>query len=95
MTKIYDTFKTVMTKQEKLDGIETDLKEIKRSLEYAHAEIKDLRKENEIITAVQTKASERIQYLERNSNMLRDNVRFTQCSTWVCNHSLPTVLDLG
>jgi hypothetical protein len=36
-----------MTKLEKLDGIEADMKEIKNSLEYAHAEIADLKKESE------------------------------------------------
>jgi hypothetical protein len=45
---------TMMKKLEKLDRIETRLKnmeinmaEIKESLEYAHAEIADLKKENE------------------------------------------------
>ncbi|XP_028409101.1 protein unc-13 homolog C-like [Dendronephthya gigantea] len=74
MKQIYDMFKTVMTKLEKLDSIETDLKEIKTSLEYAHAEIKDLKKENETMKADQAKSSERIQNLERNNNTLRDKV---------------------
>ena len=39
-----------------LDGIEADTKEIKHSLEYAYAEIADLKRENEITRANQEQA---------------------------------------
>ena len=42
-------FAIIMTKLEKLDEIEMDMKEIKLSLEYAHAEIADRKTENEKI----------------------------------------------
>ena len=81
MKEIYDMFKTVLKKLEKLDSIEMDMKEIKTSLEYAHAEIEDLKKENEIMKAV-----ERIENLERIENTLREKVidlayRQGQCAT--------------
>ena len=41
MKEINDMFKTVIVKLEKLDNIEADMKEIKKSLEYAHAEIEE------------------------------------------------------
>jgi hypothetical protein len=47
-----------MKKLEKLDSIE-----IKTSLEYAQAEIEDLKKENEIMKANQVKAVEKIENL--------------------------------
>jgi hypothetical protein len=52
-----------MKKLEKLDSIETDMQQIKTSLEYAHAEIEDLKKENEIMKANQVKAVEKIENL--------------------------------
>ena len=68
-------FQIVLKKLEKLDSIETDMKEIKTSLEYAHAEIEDLKKENEILMkANQVKAVERIENLERTENTLREKV---------------------
>ena len=39
MSEIHQMFAT-MSKLEKLDGIETDMKEIKLSLEYAHADMR-------------------------------------------------------
>ena len=48
MRQIQQMFSTMMTKLEKLDGIEADMKEIKHSLEYVHAEIADLKKENDV-----------------------------------------------
>jgi hypothetical protein len=47
----------MMTKLEKLDAIEADMKEIKHSLEFAHAEIADLKKK--AIPAKQTKQKQR------------------------------------
>ena len=52
-----------MKKLEKLDSIETDMKQIKTSLEYAQAEIEDLKKENEIMKVNQVKAVEKIENL--------------------------------
>jgi uncharacterized protein YfkK (UPF0435 family) len=40
MKEIYDMFKTVMKKLEKLDNIEADMKVFRKSLDYAH-EVKD------------------------------------------------------
>jgi hypothetical protein len=36
MKEIDDMFKTVMKKLEKLDNIEADMKEFRKSLDYAH-----------------------------------------------------------
>jgi hypothetical protein len=47
----------MMTKLEKLDAIEADMKEIKHSLEFAHPEIADLKKKT--IPAKQTKQKQR------------------------------------
>ena len=43
MKQIYSMFDEL----EKLDNIETDMKKIKKSLEFPHEEIDDLKKENE------------------------------------------------
>ena len=74
MKQIYSMFETVMKKLEKLDNIETDVKEIKKSLEFAHAEIDDLKKENESMKVSQAKTEERVETLERERNALRDKV---------------------
>lgn len=81
MSEIHEMFATMMKKLEKLDGIETKLKnieinmaEIKESLEYAHAEIEDLKKENESNKENQAQAKERIEILERDNKILRDKV---------------------
>ena len=66
MSEIHQMFVTMMTKLEKLDGIESDMKEIKLLLEYAHTEIADLKKENEKIKTDQNKGKEIIQKLEDN-----------------------------
>ena len=74
MKEINDMFKTVIIKLEKLDNIEADMKEIKKSLEYAHAEIEDLKKENKTMKIEQAKAAERIEKLEGDKNTLRDKI---------------------
>jgi FtsZ-binding cell division protein ZapB len=52
------------------------MKEIKKSLDYAHAEIEDLKlkNENKSMKLDQAKAAERIGNLERDNNTLRDKV---------------------
>ena len=47
-----------MTKLEKLDAIEADMKESKHSLEFVHAEIADLKKENDTSKANQAVSAE-------------------------------------
>ena len=74
MREINDMFKTVIMKLEKLDKIEADVNDIKKSLEYAHAEIQDLKKENKIMKKEQAKAEERIEKLEVDKNTLRDKI---------------------
>ena len=74
MKQIYSMFETVMKKLEKLDNIETDVKEIKKSLEFAHTEIDDLKKENESKKVNQAKTEERVETLERERNALHDKV---------------------
>jgi regulator of replication initiation timing len=53
MKTIHDMFSTMMTKLQKLDTIENNINDLKHSLEYAQAEIADLRKENEEIKSKQ------------------------------------------
>jgi hypothetical protein len=53
MKEIHNMFSTMMKKLEKLDAIESDMKQIKHSLEFAHAEITDLKKEQETAKAQQ------------------------------------------
>ena len=81
MSEIHDMFATMMKKLEKLDSIETKLNnmeinmaEIKESLEYAHAEIADLKKENEYSKENQAQARERIEILERDNKTMRDKI---------------------
>lgn len=74
MSEIHQMFAIMMTKLEKLDGIETGMKEIKLSLEYAHAEIANLKKENENINTDQNKGRERIQKLEEDNKVLRNKI---------------------
>jgi FtsZ-binding cell division protein ZapB len=74
MKEIYDMFKTVMKKLEKLDNIEADMKEFRKSLDYAHEEIVDLKNANKTMKVDQAKAAERIEKLERDNNTLRDKV---------------------
>jgi peptidoglycan hydrolase CwlO-like protein len=64
----------MMTKLEKLDAIEADMKEIKHSLEFAHAEIADLKKENDTSKANQAEAKEKIEKLEQDNTTLRNKI---------------------
>lgn len=73
MNEILQMFETVTKKLEKLDNIETDMKEIKKSLEFAHAEINDLKKENKLMMINQTKAEEIIEILEQDKNTLPES----------------------
>jgi FtsZ-binding cell division protein ZapB len=74
MKEIYGMFTTVIKKLEKLDNIEADMKEIKKSLDYACAEMEDLKNENKLMKLDQAKAAERDNKLERDNNTLRDKV---------------------
>ena len=56
MREINDMFKTVIMKLQKLDKIESDVNDIKKSPEYAPAEIEDLKKEIKIMKIEQAKA---------------------------------------
>ena len=57
MKEIYGMFTTVIKKLEKLDNIEADMKEIKKSLDYARAEMEDLKNENKLTKLDQAKAA--------------------------------------
>ena len=53
-----------MTKLEKLDRIKTNMKDIKYFLEFAHAEIQDLKKKNDARKQNEDQATSRIAKLE-------------------------------
>ena len=74
MQEIQQMFMIMMGKLEKLDGIEADMKEIKHSLEYAHAEIADLKRENETTRANQEQATTKLEKLEKDNATLRDKI---------------------
>ncbi|XP_028394412.1 protein unc-13 homolog C-like [Dendronephthya gigantea] len=74
MGQIQQMFESMMMKLEKLDSIEFDVKEIKKSLEFAHAEIDDLKKENEKMKDNQDKARERIEKLEHDNVTMRNKI---------------------
>ena len=74
MREIQQMFTIMMGKLEKLDGIEADMKEIKHSLEYAHAEIADLKRENETTRANQEQARTKLEKLEKDNATLRDKI---------------------
>ena len=59
---------------EKLDGMESDIKDIKASLEYAHAEIADLKQENEVMKKNNEKSMERVEKLKRDNEMMRNKI---------------------
>ena len=67
MKTIHDMFATMMTKLQKLDTIEININDLKHSLEYAQAEIADLRKENEEIKSKHDMAMKKINSLERDN----------------------------
>ena len=71
MQEVQRMFTAMMAKLEKLDNIEADMKEIKHSLEFAHQEIADLRKENEANKAKQERDRARIDKLEEDNATLR------------------------
>ena len=67
MKTIHDMFSTMMTKLQKLDTIENNINDLKHSLEYAQAEIADLRKENEEIKSKHDMVMKKINSLERDN----------------------------
>ncbi len=74
MDKIQEMFKTVIKKLEKLDSMENDMKEIKASLEYAQAEIVDLKQENEVMKRDHGTSMKKVDKLERDNEMLRNKI---------------------
>ena len=74
MRQIHQMFTTMMTKLGKLDAIEADMKEIKHSLQFAHAEIVDLKKENDTNKANQAEAKKKIERLEQDNTTLRNKI---------------------
>ena len=66
MQEVQRMFTALMDKLKKLDNIEADMKEIKHSLEFAHQEIADLKKENEANKAKHERDRARIDKLEEN-----------------------------
>ena len=74
MQEVQRMFTAMMAKLEKLDNIEADIKEIKHSLEFAHEEIPDLKKENETNKAKHERDIARIDKLEEVNATLRTNV---------------------
>jgi chromosome segregation ATPase len=72
LRQIHDMFQGIMTKLEKLDTIETkvkciedDLKEIESSVEYAHAEITDLKKDNVTMKTETKEMKRRLENVEQ------------------------------
>jgi hypothetical protein len=74
MREIQQMFTIMMGKLEKLDGIEADMKEIKHSLEDAHAEIADVKRENETTRVNQEQARGKLEKLEKDNTTLRDKI---------------------
>ena len=79
--EIYAMMKTMMKKldtleqiEKRIKAVEQDVKDLKTSLEYAHLEVVDMKKEfeenKEVILEVQTK----IQNLEETNRKLQDNI---------------------
>ena len=60
--------------QENMQAIEQDLKEVKKSIEYAHKEIDDRKKENVRKAQVEKESTERIQKLEADNAALMNSV---------------------
>jgi hypothetical protein len=60
--------------QENMENIQTELKEVRKSIEYAHSEIDDLKKENEKKAQVQRETTERINKLEADNITLLNSV---------------------
>ena len=60
--------------QENMENIQTELKEVRKSIEYAHSEIDDLKKENKEKAQVQRETTERINKLETDNIALLNSV---------------------
>ncbi len=60
--------------QENMENIQTELKEVRKSIEYAHSEIDDLKKENKEKAQVQRETTERINKLETNNIALLNSI---------------------
>jgi FtsZ-binding cell division protein ZapB len=73
--------KAMIKKVEKLDSIDTrvkmvesDLKSVKESIEFAHAEIRELKKDNETRKKTDETTKERIEKLEKENEILNKSV---------------------
>ena len=80
-TDVKEMFEIIMGKLSKLDdidsrvkSIENDLKNMKDSVEFVHAEVKDLKKENESRKAGEKIMDERVKKLEELNSTLRNRV---------------------
>ena len=80
-TDVKEMFEIIMGKLSKLDdidsrvkSIENDLKNMKDSVEFVHAEVKDLKKENESRKAGEKIMDERVKKLEELNTTLRNRV---------------------
>ena len=60
--------------QENMENIQTELKEVRKSIEYAHSEIDDLKKENKEKAQVQRETTERINKIETDNIALPNSV---------------------
>ena len=71
MSKKMDKFDII---QENMENIQTELKEVRKSIEYAHSEIDDLKKENKEKAQVQRETTERINKFETDNIALLNSV---------------------
>jgi chromosome segregation ATPase len=78
---IHEMMTMVMKRLDKLDVIEDklktfehDIKEVKRSVEFAHADIDDLKTDNQTHKATTEEKKQRLQHLEKENIILRNSV---------------------
>ncbi|CAB3983390.1 Hypothetical predicted protein [Paramuricea clavata] len=72
--------------QENMENIQTELKEVRKSIEYAHSKIDDLKKENEKKAQVQRETTECINKLEADNITLNSVIDLKMRS--MCNNLL-------
>jgi hypothetical protein len=81
LDEIHNTLKIVMKKLDKFDVIEgrmktleEDLRDVKTSMEYAHAQITDLKTSHEIITTFNKETKDRLDKLEKENADLHNGI---------------------